>query len=164
MKVSANTYEVLKQLQEYKLEVERKLTRAVIKFSYYATYTATQFTPLGDSDKFFKFYQSRSVRTGLLPEEGLARAGWQANTTGSFDFRQDYGQGTGEDAAIDAENHLMSTYKLGDTVFIGNKGPYIDLLEDNYSNQTMNNGIIKPTIAEVQAIYAADFKYMYETA
>lgn len=165
MKVRTNAVDVLKQLQEYKAEVERKLTRAVIKFSYYATYTATQFTPIGDAQKYFSFYQSRSVRMGLKAEEGLARAGWQANTSGSFDFRQDYGQGTGQDAAIDAENALMGSFKLGDTVFIGNKGPYIGMLEyDNYSDQTHGNGILKPTMEEVVAIYSADFKQMFDAA
>jgi hypothetical protein len=58
----------------------------------------------------------------------------------------------------------MSDYKIGDTVYIGNLGPYIQRLQDNYSAQTKKQGIMQPTENNMIAIYNTDIKQMFDNS
>ena len=56
----------------------------------------------------------------------------------------------------------MMNYKLGQQVLIGNRGPYISLLETNYSNQTAGQGIMQPTIDSIMAVHRTDLLRYYK--
>ena len=163
MQVSINTKELLESLKKYEEEVKRKLEGMVTKFAYESTVIAVNNTPLGSSAAFADWYEKREMVTGLSPEEGLARGGWQISLDGTLSFRETYGQESGTNASEDAREQ-MSDYKIGDTVYIGNLGPYIQRLENNYSPQTSNQGIMQPTENNMIAIYNTDIKQMFDNS
>jgi hypothetical protein len=72
-----------------------------------------------------------------------------------------YGVNSGSEALSLVKADLGS-YKLGDTVFVGNKGFYIKLLENNYSSQTNNLGIMQPTLDSIMQTYKVDLPRLYK--
>jgi len=88
--LSLDASNTLSDLQKYFEEVTRKLEHMVRGFSYIISQHAIANTPLGDSERYFKLYQSRQIRFGLEPQEGFARGSWQVNSTGKFSIQEIY--------------------------------------------------------------------------
>ena len=156
--ITVDVSKVLEELKAYHQDTERRLKQMVVGFAYTIAKTAIEKTPLGDAEKYFEWYQSREY---LQPEEGFARGSWQANTSGQFSIQTIYGATSGTEALSFVKSDL-SNYKLGDTVFVGNKGFYIKLLENNYSDQTMNMGIMQPTLDSIMQTYQVDLVRLFK--
>ena len=129
-------------------------------FSYEIALTAIDNTPLGDSVAYMRLYQRREKMYGLSPIEGLAKGGWQVSLDGSLEFQELYGSTSGQ-TALSAAKIGMMNYKLGNTVMIGNEGPYIDDLENNSSNQTNGQGIMQPTLDSIMQVHKTDLMRYY---
>ena len=153
--ISADVAKVLEELKAYQQDTVRRLEKMVTGFAYIISQTAIENTPLGSAEEYFKLYELRQNRTGLEPTEGFARGSWQVNTTGQFSMQAIYGANSGSEALTLIKTDLQS-YKLGDTVYVGNKGFYIRLLENNYSSQTNNLGIMQPTLDSIMQTYKVD--------
>lgn len=164
MRVQVNTADVLEDIKRYKKEIERKLKAAMSVYIYQAVLIASENTPLGDAERWMSLYDYRQRNFGLKPEEGFARGSWQVNERGNFSQKEIYGISSGVIAAQDAEEYVLNNYTIGDTIYVGNTGPYIMKLENNYSAQTDGQGIIQPTIDEVMAMYNTSFKYIFVKA
>ncbi len=162
MITASNTDELAKQLEEYSKEVERKLKFMVEQFAVDVVSAATANTPLGDADKYINFYQARLTDgSGLPDEEGVARGAWVVGLDGQLGFIPISGQNTDAEAIAEAKMDIQG-YRLGQDFVIGNAAPYIGDLEDNYSDQTNGQGIMQPTIAEIQAAHESDLKRYYD--
>ena len=159
--ISVDVSKVLEELRVYHQDTVRRLEKMVTGFAYIISKTAIENTPLGDAEEYFKLYELRQNRTGLEPTEGFARGSWQVNTTGQFSMQAIYGVDSGGQALALVKADLGS-YKLGDTVFVGNKGFYIRLLENNYSSQTNNLGIMQPTLDGIMQTYKVDLPRLYK--
>lgn len=159
--ITVDVSKVLEELKAYHQDTERRLKNMVTGFAYTIAKTAIEKTPLGDAETYFKLYELRQNRTGLQPEEGFARGSWQANTSGQFSIQTIYGATSGTEALSFVKSDL-SNYKLGDTVFVGNKGFYIKLLENNYSDQTMGMGIMQPTLDSIMQTYQVDLVRLFK--
>lgn len=159
--VTVDAKDLIKDLQQFYLDVVRRMESMVSGFAYEISLTAIGNTPLGDAETYIKLYQRRERTYGLQPVEGLARGGWQVSLDGSLDFQELYGAGSGNTAASAVKIGMMN-YKLGDTVIVGNKGPYIRLLEDDYSLQTNNAGIMQPTLDSIMAVHRTDLLRYYK--
>ncbi|MEN6621313.1 MAG: hypothetical protein ABFD50_07180 [Smithella sp.] len=155
--ISVNVSKVLEELKQYHQDTERRLKNMVVGFAYTIAKTAIEKTPIGDAEKYFEWYQSRKY---LEPEEGFARGSWQANASGQFSIQTIYGATSGSEALSLVKSDLGS-YKLGDTVFVGNKGFYIKALENNYSDQTNNLGIMQPTLDSIMQTYQVDLVRLF---
>lgn len=156
--IRSNIEDVRKSLLAYKEDLKNRMERAVTRWSYEVTIAAVMATPLGDSDLFTKWYEMRYEVTGLPPEEGLARANWQVSFDGQLHFSVNVtGATAGDIAAGDVQEKMISTYKLGQSFTIGNTGPYLAKLENNYSRQTEGKGISKPVYAAMIQAYNSDF-------
>lgn len=162
MRITANIDALQKSLEEAKKEVAKKLEGMVKKFSYWVTVSATNYTPLGDSEKYSNLYKLREERYGLKPEEGFARGSWQISLDGTLDVQELYGPGSNS-VAVDAAIINLMNYSLGETVLIGNTGPYIQKLEDNYSKRTNGQGIMQPTLEMITRVYQLDLDSYYRT-
>lgn len=158
--ISVDVSKVLKELQAYHQDTVRQLEKMVVGFSYEIAKTAIEKTPLGDAEKYFALYAKRYKEKNLLPEEGFAKGSWQVNTSGQFSMQAFYGQNSGDTALTFVRSDLAS-YKLGETVFIGNKGFYIKELENNYSDQTMGMGIMQPTENSIIQTYQVDLVRLF---
>ena len=158
--ISADVAKVLEELKAYHADTIRRMENMVRGFAYIISKTAIENTPLGNSEEYFKLYELRQGRTGLEPKEGFARGSWQVNTTGQFSMQAIYGVDSGGQALALVKADLAS-YKLGDTVFVGNKGFYIKLLENNYSPQTNELGIMQPTLDSIMQTYKVDLPRLF---
>ena len=159
--ISADVSKVLEELKAYQQDTVRRLEKMVTGFAYIISQTAIENTPLGSAEEYFKLYELRQNRTGLEPTEGFARGSWQVNTTGQFSMQAIYGANSGSEALTLIKTDLQS-YKLGDTVYVGNKGFYIRLLENNYSSQTNNLGIMQPTLDSIMQTYKVDLVRLFK--
>lgn len=151
---------LLEELTNYQKEVDRKLGNMVKGFAYIISKTAIENTPLGNAEEFFKLYEYRQRRIGLQPTEGFARGSWQVSSSGEFSIQQIYTVNSGSSALALIKTNL-SDYKLGQTIYIGNKGYYIRALENGYSDQAPM-GIMKPTIDQIMSSYMIDLKRLYD--
>lgn len=169
--IVADTKDLEASLAKAILTIERKLKNMVEGFAYEFTLTAALNTPLGNADdnpeniKLFNMYQRRTYDSGwqsygLEPKEGFARGAWQVSLDGSLSIQELYGKNTAYEAR-DIAKRSMQSYQLGQTVIIGNYGPYIQSLENNHSAQTMDQGIMKPTIEQVLTSYRIDLQRYY---
>ena len=156
--ISADVAKVLEELKAYQQDTVRRLENMVRGFSYIISKTAIANTPLGDAEEYFKLYELRQKRTGLEPIEGFARGSWQVNTSGQFSMQAVY---SGSEALTLIKTDLGS-YKLGDTLYIGNRGFYIRMLENNYSDQTQGMGIMQPTLDSIMQTYKVDLVRLYK--
>ena len=156
--VSADVSKVLEELKAYHADTIRRMENMVRGFSYIISKTAIENTPIGDAKEYFDLYQRRLTDgSGLKPEAGWARGSWQVNETGQFSIQQVYSGGE----ALNLIKADLGSYKLGDTVFVGNKGFYIKLLENNYSSQTNELGIMQPTLDSIMQTYKVDLPRLY---
>lgn len=156
--ISVDVSQVIKELQEYHQDTVRRLEKMVTGFAYIISKTAIANTPLGDAEEYFKLYELRQKRIGLEPTEGFARGSWQVNTSGEFSVQLVY---SGSEALSLIKTDLGS-YKLGDTLYIGNRGFYIRELENNYSDQTQGMGIMQPTLDSIMQTYKVDLVRLFK--
>ena len=161
MIVSANSAKVLKSLQEYHKIVQRKLNNVVRGFAYKITQEAINHTPLGDASAFMQRYIERQEAIGLNPQEGFARGSWQVTNSSAFTVQTIYGINSGTQA-LSAVQSKLSGLTFRDNIFIGNRGYYIGFLENNYSPQTNNMGIMKPTMQAIMQVYQISIKELYD--
>lgn len=157
MEISCNTEELLLSIQAFHKEAVERLERMTRRFAYRISQDAINNTPLGDSKRFFKYYQQR---TFLPKEEGLARGNWQYDTDGNFSLKLVSGQDSGNQALASIASS-SSSYKLGQTFYIGNSTPYIIALEKGYSPKA-SGGILKPTVNDIQNLFSFDYAGAYK--
>ena len=157
--ISADVSKVLEELKAYHVDTIRRMENMVRGFSYIISKTAIENTPIGDAKEYFDLYQMRLTDgSGLKPEAGWAKGSWQVNETGQFSIQQVYSGGE----ALNLIKADLGSYKLGDTLYIGNTGYYIRLLENNYSSQTNNLGIMQPTLDSIMQTYKVDLPRLYK--
>jgi len=150
MKISANFDEVDKSLEKAIAEIERKLTNMVRSYAQTMIYRFTENNPVGDPVKYASWYRTRYLTEGLLPEEGFSRGSWQASSSGAFTRVERYGQNTGAQA-VGAVPVSMQSYRLGQTFYIGNEGPYIQIINARYS-------IVPASMKDIMNAYQVDLK------
>ena len=155
--ISADVAKVLEELKAYHADTIRRMENMVRGFSYIISKTAIENTPRGDAKTFFKLYEQRKKRIRLEPIEGFAKGSWQVNTSGQFSVQQVYSGGE----ALNLISTDLNSYKLGDTLYIGNRGFYIDMLENNYSSQTQGMGIMQPTLDSIMQTYKVDLPRLF---
>lgn len=162
--ITCDTSALEKQLQEFHKEAVRKLEGMVQKFIFTLSFTAIDNTPLGDAELYLDAYVERMFSLGLQPIEGFARGSWQVTFDSDYPEVQElYGQSSGKVAESAIKIHLMN-YKLGQSVYVSNVGPYIEKLENNWSGQTMGMGITQPTIDSVMRTYQLHLDDYYKKA
>ena len=156
--ISADVAKVLEELKAYHADTIRRMENMVRGFAYTISKTAIENTPIGDAEEYFDLYQRRLTDgSGLKPEAGWAKGSWQVNETGQFSIQQVYSGGE----ALNLIKADLGSYKLGDTLYIGNAGYYIRLLENNYSSQTNNLGIMQPTLDSIMQTYKVDLPRLF---
>ena len=152
-----DTTALLASLTKAHKDATKRLEQMVRGFAYEFSLRAIENTPLGDSEKFARYYKAR---TALPQVEGIARGNWQFSTDPSFTLQLNAGQFSNE-VALDTVEYTSQAYVLGATFYIGNSAPYIDDLESNYSSQTNGNGIMQPTLNDITGAYSVDFQRHY---
>ena len=162
MQISCDTSKLEQSLKKFHEEAVRKMQGMVKKFAYWVTVSATNYTPLGDATANASLYKLREEHYGLKPEEGFARGSWQVSLDGTLSIQQLYGVNSNS-AAVDAAIINLMNYSLGDSLIVGNTGPYIMKLENNFSKKTNGQGIMQPTIDMITSVYQLELDSYYRT-
>lgn len=144
---------IVKQLEEYSKEVERKLKGMVRDFAVEVLETASENTRLGDSVTFIKHYERRQKATGWLPIEGMAQGGWVVALDGTPAFVQRHNRDGTTAEAVDEAMQDVQGYQLGQRFVIGNAVPYVGQFAME---------IAPPTINQIQTVIEADLKRYYD--
>jgi len=157
-----------KDLERFRENNLEKMQGMVRTFSYKIAETAILNTPFGDATLYASMYEKRETDPnwqsyGLYPFDGFARGSWRVSTYGGAEIQEIYGRNSGEHALKRTLGPLKE-YNLGDTVIISNLGPYIKNLERNSSQQTMQQGIMAPTIDSVMQIAAMSLRSFYDNS
>jgi len=179
VQIKVSTDVLLKQLQEYKEEVKRKLMGMVELFSYNITIEAINNTPYGSlvnpetgEINSLYFIPARANVYHLQPKPGHAKGGWilSFGSTSKYKLGIIANSSSADNVKISAEN-ASKDYKLGETIYITNNIPYVansgivisrfGSLENGYSLQAPS-GISGPTINSIMNVYAQNLKEYYD--
>jgi len=179
--IASNAKEVAKEIEQYKDEVERKLKGMVAMFAHSATVAIQENTPIGDiqsimdgesgvnkqATSYYNLYVIRNKKYSIDGGDpgdiqvGFHRGAYGYSESGSFEFLP---------MVIDqneAADQLMydveAYYQIGDTFFIGGKGPGFDAIENGISNQAPD-GITGPSMKDIEQIYRLNMKTFYDLA
>lgn len=181
LSIKMDSSALLKSIQKYKEEVQRKLVGMVQLFSYNITVEAINQTPYGSiinpntgELNTLYFIPARSEVYHLQPYPGHAKGGWILSFGNSSRNRMGAPASSEE-----AENTKISAelaakdYKLGETIYITNNIPYVansgipwdkfGSLESGYSLQSPL-GISTPTIDSIMNVYAQNLKEYYDAS
>jgi hypothetical protein len=162
------TFDVSKlqaSLEKAEQQIKQRLEQMVRGFSYSVVFTATEATPLGSYTSFPDLYEARldpgNGAYGLRPYHGFARGSWRVDNNSELKIQEYYGSTSSAKAQDQAKIDLMD-FKLGDDVMISNFGPYIQQLENNHSPLTQGNGIMKPTMYQIEGVIQHKLKMHYD--
>lgn len=154
MHVSCNVDEVRKQFDQVVLQIEGKLKNMVVGFAHDVARAAVDRNKLGDHVQFADLYELRATRTGLQPIHGFSRGSWQASITWPLSWRETYGPDSGDNAVANVPLELTN-YELGQVVYIGNTGPYIETINARF-------GIMPRAMQDIMQVYSSNLKYHYD--
>lgn len=157
--ISVDTSALADDLAKFKLEAERKLKAMVVGFANDVAYAASEATPVGDLDRYLSLYKVREIKHGIEPAAGFHSGAWQYDPDGNLQFNNE----------INEQNQMLqyvksdvnSEYKLGQTFYIGAKGPGYWMLE-NKGLPSAPNGIMQPAEAAILAAYKSNIYYYYK--
>lgn len=164
MITASNLDKIVQELEEYSKEVERKLKNTVAGFAREVALAASTNTPVGSEDmliensKYRSYYLDRQSDHGIPIEPGYHSGAWQY-TEGSPVFTPVIF--TSQEMQDDVFNEAESSYQLGDTFSIAAIGPGYASLESGSSRQAPE-GIVAPTLSQIQAAHEAKLKQYYE--
>lgn len=174
MKVSVDTSELLKSLEEAKQKIKSRLETMVQDVVYHAiAEPAIDITPYGDLEQYYNYYKYRSERFGLPMSAGLAKGGWNVRTaygsvgaggsvnTTSSTFGIMAGMVTDTESGSLSKSRIQAQlehYNLGEPVIIYNRVPYMvrdfnGIALEKGSSRKAPQGIRQPTIDAFIGLY-----------
>lgn len=150
--IQADTTELEKSLQEYKLEVERKLKHMVAGFAAEIAVSASNETRKGDANRFYGLYKLREEKTGIAAVAGFHKGAW-TYTEGGLTFNDViYDVGTMADMT---EYKAQVNYKIGDRFTIGAFGPAYKMLQTR-------DDILGEADSTIRRTYQINLKRLYD--
>lgn len=171
-----NVDKVSAELKEYQAEVERKLKGMVAQFAYEATLAISDNIPIGDATSlsmgleggdpkdptvaYANYYKKRQKSYGIETEVGFHKGALRYLESGNFSLVTDVKEV--QDMANDVFYDASAYYELGDTFYIGAKGPGYAALQGGSSEQAPQ-GFIEPSEEAIIQLYTSDMKRMYDS-
>lgn len=160
MKVSVNSQELAKQLQEIKLDTVRRMESMVAGFAQNVARSAVDNTPIGEEGRYDDLYLLREDNLGIEPTPGFHMGAWRYDPDGSLTF--DSTIYAPEEAISRALQETTANYTIGETFYIGAKGPAYDDL-NNGSSGKAPEGIMKPALDQLMSVYLTDLQKYYRS-
>ena len=171
MQLEMNTKQLLKEITDYKNEVEGRLMKMASKFSYNIIEKAIDTTPFGKDNPLYEQLGKYRSQFGLLAKPGHAKGGWKM----TLNMYDPYFTGVANDAGAkdikDKAEKVTTKFKLGDSIYITNSVPYIansgvpfstfGSLEEGYSSQAPD-GIYGPVFDAIFSAYNVDLKSYFD--
>lgn len=176
MRVS-NADFVAREINDYRTEVERKLKGMVAQFAYEASLAISDHIPIGDAlslamgleskdpkdptAAYANYYKNRKRKYSIDTEVGFHKGALRYSEDGDFSTLITEIKDTTE-MANDVFHAAISSYNIGDTFYIGAKGPGYTALESGSSEQAPS-GFIQPSEQAIIQLYSSDMKRMYDS-
>lgn len=157
--ISVNADEFKKELEVAAENIKKRLERMVVEFAESIGTKASANTPVVDQQniqpdgKFYKLYELRKEDWNIDIEQGFHAGSWRYS---EGDFSLDSNIYAEEEVSGKIRADARSRYQLGDTFYISGTGPAMRFLENGGSFQAPN-GIVQPTLDELEAVYQQDF-------
>ncbi len=156
------------ELTPFRKNATRKLKNMIFSFAMNITNAAMLNTPVGDESKidetvnfrYFKLYESREDRFGIEMTPGFHQGAWVYSETKNPQFDPNIYDMSQVTRSI--RKDFKANYNLGDTFYIAAKGPAFGLFESGVIPTPDKNGIVKPTMDTVMAIYRQDMIAAYK--
>lgn len=165
MITGSNADVIAKQLEEFSKEVEKRLTNMVAGFAREVALAASANTPVGNAEdmlversRYRNYYLNRKDNFGIPVEPGYHSGAWQYTETEAKFIPVIF---TSNEMANDVQNEAEISYKLGDSFAIAAIGPGYSDLENGRSDQAPE-GIIAPTLAQIQVAHESQLKKYYD--
>jgi hypothetical protein len=149
--ISANADELIKSLDSYKVEVERKLKHMVVKFAQDVATAASIETAIGDESRLHNMYLERQRARGIDPHPGFHKGAW-VYTEGSLTF--DPTIHSRQDMLSNVQSAANAEYKIGDSFIVGAEGTAYAFLE-------RRDGIVHDAMKAVQEVYQSNLERHY---
>lgn len=170
MKVS-NANVVSKEIEDYKIDVEAKLKRMIAAFARELTEALSNNTPIGDqasidvgrdaidgpASEYYKYYNNRLQEHRIEEKVGYHKGAYGYAESDNFYFNNEIH--STEESFGNAYYTALSDYNIGDTFYIGAKGPGFAELQDGDSEQAPD-GIMEPAIMDIMRI---DLPALYDS-
>lgn len=155
--IKADATDLIKSMQTFQEEAERKLKAMVVGFASDVALAASEETPVGDADRYMDLYIKRSAKYGIEPSPGFHSGAWRYDPDGNLEFDSNiYEQGQLQQYV---QADVKADYRIGDTFYIGATGPAYGLLNTGGSPKAPN-GIMEPAMRAISAAYASNvFNY-----
>ena len=168
MSVKVNTQATLNSLEQYKQEMTKKLTALAEGVSYHLVEIAVDTTPYGTLNE--RYFAPNQRAKYFKPQVGLAKGSWSVGLGTMAQSLEVYDNKSGSKAKSNATTTLEN-FKLGQTICISNSLIYVTTpgfngggsLEQGYSSQAPD-GITKPTLQKIKAVYKIDMQRILETS
>jgi hypothetical protein len=165
----SNTEKVAKEIDNYQYEVEQRLKLMVAGFAREMTEILSRNTPIGDQAsievgkesssgpafKYYTFYKNRAEQYGIDDVVGFHKGAYVYAESDSFYFNPEITEPG--DTSSNAYHTAMGSYTIGETFYIGAKGPAYQSLESGKSAQAPE-GISEPSLADM---YKVDLTQLY---
>ena len=162
--ISADISAVIKELMDYKLEVQRRLENVVAGFAYEFVLTLGANTPVGsewalhNNHKYKEFYEYRQRTYGIPAEVGYHHGQWKVSASPMIQGTTDIN--SPDNAASSAKTLMQQSYALGSTFYIGHNTPGMEFLDGGNSRKAPQ-GITDISLTQVMSAYQIDVVKYY---
>lgn len=148
----------------FRKNATKKLKNMVIALAKNVATNAYENTPVGDESRleydnnYLKLYRQRATKFGIDIAVGYHRGAYSYSDSKIPEF---HGQILSYDEMIsNIVYDVKSNYKIGDTFYIGAKGPAYGFFEKGFI-ASAPDGVAKPTIESIMQTYAFDLQAAY---
>lgn len=172
--ITVDTVDLVKDLQKFKLEAERKLKNMVENFAGDVTLAASTNTPEGNEEDliaglvgyghkgqkaYAAWYLERQENYLIDAETGFHKGAWYYSARPFVTFSPKINDGN--DAALQVQEDVQVNYKIGEDVYIVGTGPGFSSLEKGESLKAPD-GIMQPTEKMILTSYQINLKQYYD--
>lgn len=172
--ITVDTVDLVKDLQKFKLEAERKLKNMVENFAGDVTLAASTNTPEGNEEdliaglsgygtpanrSYANLYRQRQTNYSINTETGFHKGAWYYSTTPMAPFSPVINDA--RDAAQQVQEDINANYKIGEAIYIVSSGPGFSSLEAGVSLKAPD-GIMQPTEKMILTSYQINLKQYYD--
>lgn len=172
--ITGDAVDLARDLQKFKLEVERKLKNMVENFAGDVALAASTNTPEGNEEdlmagldgsgtkanrNYANLYRQRETNYSIDTQTGFHKGAWYYSATPFAQFSPVINDG--RDAALQVQEDVNANYQIGEDVYIVGSGPGFSSLE-NGSSLKAPDGIMQPTEKMILTSYQINLKQYYD--
>lgn len=127
-----------KDLEKFRKQMDESAREVIADYIFDFMHSLAQSTPVGNTapppEGYLRLYELRQRYQGLRIQEGYAMGNWRVTFRPTGSAVAVY-ETNPEVIAVKAFERITDSYKLGSPIYIVNNAPYINRLNEGYSQQ-----------------------------